>query len=266
MPTTSPSSSTIPVNTPIRVRSATLYDAVMQTRPKNAVRSLWLIFTALFAATVLIAGCSSSSDTSSESLPDAATLLKDGNTATRALKSVHLELSVEGDLPDLPIKTLTGDLTNVPAVAAQGNAKLLFQGADVDANYVVIDGNLFVALSGDSYLDMGPAADVYDIAAILNPDTGLANVLANFTDPKSESTETINGVETVKVTGQVSADAVNKIAPPIAATGPIPARRGSRRTATTNSSRPSWSRRKAAAFTMTLSDWDKPVTVTKPAA
>ena len=59
-------------------------------------------------------------------------------------------------------------------------------------------------------------------SAILNPDTGLANVLANFSDPKSESTETINGVETVKVTGQVSADAVNKIAPPIAATGPIP--------------------------------------------
>ena len=41
---------------------------------------------------------------------------------------------------------------------------------------------------------MGPAADIYDISAILNPDTGLANVLANFSDPKSDSTETINGV------------------------------------------------------------------------
>src|SRR5262249_43945154 len=50
LPTISPSSSTIPVNTPIRVRSATLYDALMQTRPKNAVRSLWPILTALFAA------------------------------------------------------------------------------------------------------------------------------------------------------------------------------------------------------------------------
>ena len=92
----------------------------------------------------------------------------------------------------------------------------------MDAKFVVIDATLYVALSGDSYIDLGPAADVYDIAAILNPDTGLANVLANFSDPKSESTETINGVETVKVTGQVSADAVNKIAPPIAATGPVP--------------------------------------------
>ena len=237
----------------------------MQTRPKNAVRSLWLILTALFAATVLIAGCSSSSDKSSESLPDAATLLKDGNTATRALKSVHLELSVEGDLPDLPIKTLTGDLTNVPAVAAQGNAKLLFQGADVDANYVVIDGNLFVALSGDSYLDMGPAADVYDIAAILNPDTGLANVLANFSDPKSESTETINGVETVKVTGQVSADAVNKIAPPIAATGPIPGTAWIEKDGDHKLVRAKLEPKEGSSVQMTLSDWDKPVTVAKPA-
>jgi len=87
------------VNTPIRVRSATLYDALMQTRPKNAVRSLSPIFTALIAALVLISGCSSSSgEKSSDSLPDATTLLKDSNTATRALKSVHLDLSVEGEI------------------------------------------------------------------------------------------------------------------------------------------------------------------------
>src|SRR6478672_5931493 len=213
--TTSPSSSTIPVNTQIRVRSATLYDALMQTRPKNAVRSLWPILTALFAAVILIAGCSSSSDKSSESLPDAATLLKESNTATRALKSIHLDLTVEGDIKNFPIKTLSGDLAQAPASAAQGNTKLTFQGSDVDAKFVVIDSNLYVALSVDSFIDMGPAADVYDISAILNPDTGLANVLANFSDPKSESTETINGIETVKVTGKVSADAVNKIAPPI---------------------------------------------------
>jgi lipoprotein LprG len=237
----------------------------MQTRPKNAVRSLWPILTALFAATVLIAGCSSSSEKSSESLPDAATLLKDGNTATRALKSVHLVLSVEGEIPDLPIKTLTGDLTNVPAVAAQGNAKLLFQGSDVDANFVVIDANLFVALSGDSYLDMGPAADVYDIAAILNPDTGLANVLANFSDPKSEGTETVNGVETVKVTGQVSADAVNKIAPPIAATGPVPGTAWIEKDGDHKLVQVKLEPKEGSSVAMTLSDWDKPVTVTKPA-
>src|SRR5262245_59094101 len=106
LPTISPSSSTIPVNTPNRVRSATLYDALMQTRPKTAVRTLWLILTTLFTAALLVAGCSSSSDKSTASLPDAATLLKQSNEATRTLKSVHLELTVDGQLQDLPIKTL----------------------------------------------------------------------------------------------------------------------------------------------------------------
>ncbi|WNG95136.1 LppX_LprAFG lipoprotein [Mycobacterium sp. ITM-2016-00318] len=237
----------------------------MQTRPKNAVRSLWLILTALFAATVLIAGCSSSDQKSSESLPDAATLLKESNTATRNLKSVHLDLSVQGTLEDLPIKTLAGDLTNVPAVAAQGNTKLTFQGSDVDANFVVADSILYVALSGDSYIDMGPAADVYDVAAILNPDTGLANVLANFSEPKSESTETINGVETVKVTGQVSADAVNKIAPPIKATGPVPGTAWIEKDGDHKLVQAKLEPSEGNSVQMTLSDWDKPVTVSKPA-
>jgi lipoprotein LprG len=235
----------------------------MQTRPKNAVRSLWPILAALFAAAIVLAGCSSSSDKSSANLPDAATLLKDSNTATRNLKSVHLELKVDGSIPDLPIKTLTGDLSNVPA--AQGNAKLLFQGSDIDANFVVIDSQLYVALSGDSYIDMGPAADVYDIAAILNPDTGLANVLASFSDPKSDSTETINGIETVKVTGQVSADAVNKIAPPIKATGPVPGTAWIEKDGDHKLVQAKLEPSSGNTVQMTLSDWDKPVTVTKPA-
>jgi lipoprotein LprG len=237
----------------------------MQTRPKNAVRSLLPILTALFATAALLAGCSSSSEKSSESLPDAATLLKDSNTATRNLKSVHLQLSVEGEIQDLPIKTLGGDLTQAPAVAAQGNAKLLFQGSDVDANFVVIDSTLYVALSGDSYIDMGPASDVYDIAAILNPDTGLANVLASFSDPKSESTETVNGVETVKVTGQVSADAVNKIAPPIKATGPVPGTAWIEKDGDHKLVQAKLEPSQGNTVQMTLSDWDKPVTVAKPA-
>jgi lipoprotein LprG len=214
---------------------------------------------------VLLAGCSSSSEKSSESLPDAATLLRESNTATRALKSVHLELAVEGEIKDLPIKTLGGDLTQSPAVAAQGKSTLLFQGSTVDANFVVIDGGLYVALSGDSYIDMGPAADVYDIAAILSPDTGLANVLASFSDPKSDSTETINGVETVKVTGQVSADAVNKIAPPIAATAPVPGTAWIQKDDPHNLVQAKLEPSAGNSVQMTLSEWDKPVTVAKPA-
>lgn len=192
-------------------------------------------------------------------------MLTDSNTTTRALKSIHLELTVDGEIKNFPIKTLSGDLTQAPAVAAQGNTNLTFQGSAVDAKFVVIDANLYVALSGDSFIDMGPAADVYDISAILSPDKGLANVLANFSDPKSEGTETINGVETVKVTGQVSADAVNKIAPPIAATGPVPGTAWIEKDGQHRLVQAKLQPSDGNSVQMTLSDWDKSVTVTKPA-
>jgi lipoprotein LprG len=237
----------------------------MQTRPKNAVRSLWLILTALFATTVLLAGCSSSSEKSSADLPDAATLLKDANTATRSLQSIHLEFAVEGQPENFPIKSLSGDLTQAPAVAAQGNAKLSFQGSDVDAKFVVIDAILYVALSGDSFIDMGPAADVYDISAILDPDKGLANLIANFDEPRSESTETINGVETVKVTGRVSAEAVNGIAPPLKVAQPTPGTAWIEKNGEHKLVRVKIEPAADQSIQMTLSEWNKPVTVTRPA-
>ncbi len=105
---------------------------------------------------------------------------------------------------------------------------------------MVAGGDLYAALTpGDPLSNYGPAANIYDISAILNPDNGLANVLANFSDPKADGRESINGTEAVRVTGTVSADAVNKIAPQLKAEGPVPEPRGSPRTGTTPCCRPS---------------------------
>ena len=103
------------------------------------------------------------------------------------------------------------------------------------------------------------------MSAILNPDTGLANVLANFTDPKADGRETVNGVDTVRVTGNVSADAVNKIAPQIGATGPVPGTAWIREDGNHELVQAKLEPSPGNSITMTLSDWGKPVTVTKPA-
>jgi lipoprotein LprG len=237
----------------------TLYDAVMQTR-------LVATFAALFAVITLIAGCSESSEDSGKELPDAATLLKQSSETTKAQTSVHLLLTVQGTIEELPIESLEGDLTNTPAVAAQGKANINFLGQRLEGvEFIVADGILYGAISAGSFQDFGPAADIYDASAILNPDTGLANVLANFSDPKADGRETLNGVEAVRVTGNVSADAVNKIAPQIGATGPVPgtawiAEEGNHELAQVKLEPSSGN-----SVTMTLSEWGKPVTVTKPA-
>lgn len=232
----------------------------MQMRPRFAV-----LFSALLTTVLLFAGCSSS-NTSTADLPEAATLLSDSQKATAALKSVHLELSVNGTIEGLPIESLSGDLANEPAVAAQGKATIIFLGQKVeDVEFVVADGVLYGALTPGSWTDFGPASDIYDVSAILNPQKGLANILANMTDPKNDSVEEINGVEAVKVTGTVSADAVNKIAPDIKATAPVPGTAWVKTDGDHALVQAKLDISEGNSVQMTLSKWDEPVTVTKPA-
>jgi lipoprotein LprG len=239
----------------------------MQTRRRIRVQSLSALLAAIGTATVLVAGCSSSSTGTSTPLPDPATLLKESSQATDALQSVNLNITVTGKIEGLPVKSLTGDLTNVPAVAAQGKASVTLAGSALDIDFVVINKDLYAALTPNKWIDFGPAADIYDPSAILNPATGLANVLANFSNPKSEATETINGVQTVRVTGNVSADAVNKIAPQMAATATsaVPGTAWIDPAGNHELVQVKLEPTPGNSLQMTLADWGKPVTVTKPA-
>jgi lipoprotein LprG len=231
----------------------------MQTRPRIAV------LVSIFAALLLIAGCSSS-EKSSAPLPDAASLLKDSNQTTKKQESVHLELTVTGKIAELPIESLSGDLTNVPVVAAQGKASIIAFGQTFkDVDFVVADGDLYGALTPGSFTNFGPAADIYDVSKILSPDVGLANVLANFSEGKSEGRETINGVDTVKISGKVTAEAVNGLVQ-IGATGPVPATAWIKEDGDHDLVQAKLDPSEGNSVQMTLSDWGKTVTVTKPAA
>ncbi len=142
----------------------------------------------MLAAALFSVGCSKKA---AEPLPEAAVVIGQSIAATKALKSAHLEIAVNGAIDGLPVKNLSGDLTNVPATAVKGSAKVTMGGSDIDADLVVVDGTLYAALTPNNWLDMGPAAEVYDPSVILNPSTGLANMLASLTDAKAESYETL---------------------------------------------------------------------------
>ncbi|TPG31433.1 LppX_LprAFG lipoprotein [Mycolicibacterium hodleri] len=231
----------------------------MPTRPRIAV------LVSLFAALLLVAGCGSSTK-SDAPLPDAASLLKDSEQTTKKQQSVHLELAVTGKIAELPIETLSGDLTNVPVVAAQGKASIIAFGQTFkDVDFVVADGDLYGALTPGSFTNFGPAADIYDVSKILNPDVGLSNVLANFSDPKAAGRETINGVNTVKITGNVTPEAVNGLVQ-IGATGPVPATAWIKEDGDHELVQAKLDPSEGNSVQMTLSDWGKSVTVTKPAA
>lgn len=227
------------------------------------MRRLLIVLAAVSATAGLLAGCSSKQ--AGGPLPDAATLVKEAGAATRDVKSAHLQLSVTGKIKSLPVKTLEGDLTNQPKTAAKGNATITLLGSDVEVKFVVIDGDLYAAISGDDYADYGAAEKIYDVAAILDPDKGLANMLANFADPKAVGRENINGQKTVKVTGQTSADAVNKLAPQLKATAPMPStvwiQEGGDHQLVQAQLEPS----EGNTVQMSMSNWNAPVSVEKPA-
>jgi lipoprotein LprG len=233
----------------------------MQTRPRLAV--LISLFTALMTALVLTSGCSSDKKNDAP-LPDAAALLKQSTETTKGEKSVHLVLTVTGDIKNFPIHTMTGDLTNVPAVAASGGANITALGSQLDIKFVVLEGTLYATITPDVWTDLGPAADIYDVSTILSPDKGLANILSNFSDAKAEGREAINGVEAVKITGKVTADAVNAIAPRIEATGTVPATAWIREDGSHELLQATIEPTQGNTVQMTTTDWGKPVTVTKP--
>lgn len=226
-------------------------------------RRIFAVLTALLAAALLVSGCSSKK--AAEPLPDAAGLVQQSIQTTKGLKSAHLEIAVTGKVDGLPLKTLSGDLTNIPSTAAKASAKVVMGGSDLDADLVVLDGTLYAALTPNNWLDMGPAAEVYDPSVILDPSTGLANMLASLSEGKSAAYETIGGVPTVKITGKVTADAVNKLIPRLKATGPLPATLWIEKDAPNQLVQAELEQSSGNSVQLTLSDWDKPVTVTKPA-
>ncbi|NWL12394.1 hypothetical protein DM793_14065 [Paenarthrobacter nitroguajacolicus] len=226
------------------------------------------IFGPLIAVVALVAGCTAPSPSPSpEASPDPVALLKESSETTKGQTSAHLKLSVEGKIAGLPVEAIQGDLTQTPAVAAKGTLDMTYLGQQLKGvEFVVSDGDLWAAItSGGRLTNFGPASNIYDPATILDPDVGLANVLANFSDAKIDGNETVDGVDSVRITGNVTADAVNKVSPQIGATGPVPGTvwisEGGNRELMQARLEPS----PGNSVTMALSKWGEPVTVDKPA-
>ncbi|MDT5350083.1 MAG: lipoprotein LprG [Mycobacterium sp.] len=76
--------------------------------------------------------------------------------------------------------------------------------------------------------------------------------------------ETINGLRTVRIMGQVSADAVNKFAPSIGASGTIPGTAWIREDGDHELVQLMLELSPGNSIQMTLSNWNAPVSVTKP--
>jgi lipoprotein LprG len=69
----------------------------------------------------------------------------------------------------------------------------------------------------------------------------------------------------VKITGKIGADAVNKLIPPLMASAPLPSTVWIEQNAPNQLVQAQVDQSEGNNVQLTLSEWDKPVTVTKPA-
>jgi serine/threonine protein kinase len=199
----------------------------------------------------------------SPSQAGAGTLLAQSAQSTRSLRSAHLVHAVNGKIQGLSIKSMTADVTRSPSVAATGHETFDVLGADVNGDLVVYDGTFYSKLN-KNWKNAGRSSEFYDPTVTLNPDVGLANLLSSFSDSKVAGSETIDGIQTVKITSRVGADAVRKFLPKTTVSGAVPAVAWIRDGGSHDLVQLTLEPTSGNTLRITLSNWNSPVSVTKP--
>jgi lipoprotein LprA len=242
---------------------------------KLSPRTVTAAAAAAFALVLAIGGCSNNSSTgkspgstATTSSSEAATLLKQAADAMTKVTGMHVTVAVQGDVPNLRVTKLDGDISNTPQTVATGTATLLVGKSPQDAKFVYVDGHLYSDLGQPgTYTDFGNGASIYNVSVLLDPNKGLANLLSKLQGGGVAGTEQVNGVATTKITGSSSADDVATLA-------------GSKLTAQSVTTVPTtvWIASDGSSHlvqvqihptndtsvTLTMSDWGKTVTATKP--
>jgi lipoprotein LprG len=179
----------------------------------------FLLVTLALAAAFTTACTSDDQPADTGSLPGGAGLLKDAAAATADIKSAHFTLTVNGEIPDLPVKKAEGDLTREgsAAGAAKGTVSMDLMGSLFEGEFVLVDESLYIKgpTGGWTELPASMVRNLYDPAAILDPERGIAKVLASVRNAKTEGTVEIDGVSTYRVKGRVAQDVVSKLVPGI---------------------------------------------------
>lgn len=220
----------------------------------------------LFVLTLVTGACTSDDAADQKQLPDAAALLRDSAAATSEITSTHFTLAVTGEVPGLTVRSVDGDLTKEGS--AQGTVTLMLGGQLVEGKFVLAGDTLYLDAGTGGYQQI-PAAmitSVYDPSGVLDPERGIAKLLGNVRDAKTVAAEDVNGTPSYKITGTVAKDVIAGLVPgidsdanmtlwlaedgkhlPVKATAALPAAGG-----------------EPPTVDVTLSDVNKPVTVTPP--
>lgn len=198
-------------------------------------------------------------------LPAAADLMSKSETAMTNVQTVHFLLTIDGAIANIPINQAEGDLTR--AGDAKGTANVSVFGTTVETQFVIAGGQYYIQGPTGGFTQVGNAAAVgFDPSSILDPSRGMVHLMQTATGTSTEAEESVNGHDAYRVAATADPTAVSSLIP--GTTGVIPGKLWI--DATTYQVLkgefvlPSSTAGKTATVTITLSNFDAPVTVNAP--
>jgi lipoprotein LprG len=233
---------------------------------RSSARSL--IAVASIALIAGLGGCHKSGATTSASdstaLPAASTLIAQAATAMGTVQTVAFALTVDGTLQGVPVSNANGVLTH--AGDAKGSATVSLYGTTVQAEFVIVDGSFYLkAITGGfQKLPLSSATQVYDPSAILDPNRGISKLLTASTNTKTVAETTIDGKAAYQVQLTPDPAAVQSLIPGAGSgtTGSIWIDKATGHVVKAVFAVPSGG--KTATVTITLTNYDAPVTISAP--
>lgn len=240
-------------------------------RTQSRPRALLAGVTAIAVVLVALSGCTSkpkksTTDKADPNLPAAEGLLKESSAAMAGIKTAKFLITADGTIAGVALKRAEGVLTKEGS--AQGTAQVEQLGATVELAFTIIGQTMYLKGPTGDYqqLPLALAASVYDPSAILDPERGIAKVLATAKDGKTEGTESVDGQETYRVAANMSAEHLVNVVPGV--TGSVPGKlwiaKDGKRLLKAAFALPAVGEAKGGTVTVTFKEFDAPVNISAP--
>jgi hypothetical protein len=243
--------------------SATARDP--RTRPERALARRLLTLVTPLALLAGLTACSDDGPTPTD-LPDAAAVLTDAAAAFADVTSLHVVVDIDPPLGTLvPIARVDIDLTAEGATS--GKAQIVI-GSLITADMIsTTDGRSFLDI-GTGWFETDMVASAYDTTAILDPDRGIAKLLATATGAQTVGSEKVGDTDAWKITCTLSSDVVESLVPADlpdgALTGELWIARDTNLLVKAIVSVPATSVSDPATIDMTITNYNVPVTISAP--
>lgn len=210
----------------------------------------------------LVAACASSPGAAA--LPEGRALVTKSAEAMRSVKTVAFMIATEGK-PPVPVKHAEGSLTK--EADAKGTLQIDVLGNLQELAFVLVRDTVYFKGPTGGYQTMTrkELAGIYDPSAILNPDRGVARLLATASDPRTEAEEDTGGAAAYRVAVTLSQQVITPLVPGVnqGVNGQVWIDKATSRLL--KASLPIGTGANTGTVVVTFGDYDAPVTITAPA-